>query len=79
MARDLLSLHPTTTSSFRPKASQSEAEAEKPAVKHCIESATHAVRIANRILGELDLKTHPDKTFIGRIEHGFTFLSIQFP
>ncbi len=30
-----------------------------------------AVRAVNRVLGALRLETHPDKTFIGRIERGF--------
>lgn len=33
-----------------------------------------AVRITHQILEALKLRTHPDKTFIGRIERGFDFL-----
>ena len=33
-----------------------------------------AVRRVNQILGALGLDTHPDKTFIGRIERGFDWL-----
>ena len=33
-----------------------------------------AVKVVNRVLAALDLKKHPDKTFIGRIEKGFDWL-----
>jgi len=33
-----------------------------------------AVRMVNETLRELRVEQHPDKTFIGRIERGFTFL-----
>ena len=33
-----------------------------------------AVVIVNQTLRELSVEQHPDKTFIGRIERGFTFL-----
>ena len=32
-----------------------------------------AVRIVQRTLAELKVKTHPDKTFVGRTERGFTW------
>lgn len=38
-----------------------------------------AVRKVNGLWAGLDLKKHPDKTFIGRIERGFTFLGQEFP
>jgi RNA-directed DNA polymerase len=38
-----------------------------------------AVQKVNQLWAELDLKKHPDKTFIGRIERGFTFLGREFP
>ena len=34
----------------------------------------HAVRGVNQALGNLGLGKHPDKTFIGRLDHGFDFL-----
>jgi Reverse transcriptase (RNA-dependent DNA polymerase) len=37
-----------------------------------------AVRLVNQTLGMLNLKKHPDKTFIGRIERGFDFLGYHF-
>ena len=37
-----------------------------------------AVRAVNRVLGDLGLERHPDKTFIGRIERGFDFLGTHF-
>jgi len=37
-------------------------------------SLRRAVRIVNETLRELRAEQHPDKTFIGRIERGFTFL-----
>jgi hypothetical protein len=37
-------------------------------------SLRRAVRIVNQTLQELRVEQHPDKTFIGRIERGFTFL-----
>jgi hypothetical protein len=37
-------------------------------------SLRRAIRIVNETLRELRVKQHPDKTFIGRIERGFTFL-----
>tara|TARA_Y100001958_G_C20909916_1_gene328479 strand:- start:55 stop:252 length:198 start_codon:yes stop_codon:yes gene_type:complete len=33
-----------------------------------------AVRIENQVLEELKVEKHPDKTFIGKTEKGFTFL-----
>ena len=33
-----------------------------------------AVKVVNRVLASLDLKKHPAKTFIGRIEKGFDWL-----
>ena len=36
------------------------------------------VRIMNRVLASLSLEQHPNKTFIGRLHHGFDFLGIQF-
>ncbi len=37
-------------------------------------SLRRAVRMVNQTLHELRLEQHPDKTFVGRIERGFTFL-----
>ncbi len=37
-------------------------------------SLRRGVRMVNETLGELRVEQHPDKTFIGRIERGFTFL-----
>ena len=37
-----------------------------------------AVKVVNQMLGELRLEKHPNKTFIGRIEHGFDFLGYHF-
>jgi len=37
-------------------------------------SLRRAIRIANETLRELPVEKHPDKTFIGRIGRGFTFL-----
>ena len=37
-------------------------------------SLRRAVRMVNETLRELRVEQHPDKTFIGRIERGFTFL-----
>ena len=37
-------------------------------------SLRRAVRVVNETLRELRVEQHPDKTFIGRIERGFTFL-----
>ena len=37
-----------------------------------------AVKVVNETLGALSLETHPDKTFIGRIERGFDFLGYHF-
>ena len=37
-------------------------------------SLRRAVRMVNQTLRELRVEQHPDKTFIGRIERGFTFL-----
>jgi retron-type reverse transcriptase len=37
-------------------------------------SLRRAVRTVNQTLQELRVEQHPDKTFIGRIERGFTFL-----
>ena len=36
-----------------------------------------AVRIVNETLATLKVEQHPDKTFVGRIERGFTFLGYQ--
>ena len=33
-----------------------------------------AVKIVNQVLASLSLATHPDKTFIGRIQKGFDWL-----
>lgn len=38
----------------------------------------NAVRIVNRALCELRVEQHPDKTFIGRIDRGFSFLGYEF-
>lgn len=37
-----------------------------------------AVKAINQVLGALALEKHPDKTFVGRIEHGFDFLGYHF-
>jgi hypothetical protein len=37
-------------------------------------SLRRAVRMVNQTLEELRVEQHPDKTFIGRIARGFTFL-----
>jgi hypothetical protein len=37
-----------------------------------------AVKAVNQVLGSLRLEKHPDKTFLGRIEHGFDFLGHHF-
>ena len=37
-----------------------------------------AVKTAEKVLAQLKLKTHPDKTFIGRISKGFEFLGYLF-
>jgi RNA-directed DNA polymerase len=37
-----------------------------------------AIRRVNEILALLRLQQHPDKTFIGRISHGFDFLGFAF-
>lgn len=36
-----------------------------------------AVRVVNQTLAELKVEQHPDKTFIGRVVRGFTFLGYQ--
>ncbi|MHC8370640.1 reverse transcriptase domain-containing protein [Pseudomonas sp. MDT1-85] len=38
-----------------------------------------AVRTINRLFEELELEKHPDKTYVGRIERGFTFLGKPYP
>ena len=38
----------------------------------------HAIKKMHRILEQLHLKTHPDKTFIGSVEKSFSFLGYQF-
>lgn len=37
-------------------------------------SLRRAVRVVNETLRELRVEQHPDKTFVGRIARGFTFL-----
>ena len=37
-----------------------------------------AIKAVYGVMGELKLKLHPDKTFIGRISHGFDFLGYWF-
>jgi hypothetical protein len=37
-----------------------------------------AVKALNQILNKLKVEKHPDKTFIGKIEHGFDFLGYLF-
>ena len=37
-----------------------------------------AVKRVNEILNELNVKQHPDKTFVGRISRGFDFLGYDF-
>ena len=37
-----------------------------------------AAKRLNQILNRLEVEKHPDKTFIGRIEHGFDFLGYHF-
>ena len=36
-----------------------------------------AVRIVQQTLEELKVQTHPDKTFVGRVQRGFTFLGYR--
>ena len=36
------------------------------------------VKITHKVLGELKLKMHPDKTYIGRLKKGFDFLGVRF-
>lgn len=38
----------------------------------------HAIKKMHRVLEKLQMKTHPDKTFIGRREKSFSFLGFQF-
>ncbi|PTT05517.1 hypothetical protein DBR24_01325 [Pseudomonas sp. HMWF006] len=38
-----------------------------------------AVRVVNDLFEEFDLQKHPDKTYVGRIERGFTFLGKRYP
>ena len=40
-------------------------------------SLRRAVKLVNQTLAELKLEPHPDQTFLGRIERGFTFLGYQ--
>lgn len=37
-----------------------------------------AIKAVKEMMGELKLELHPDKTFIGRISHGFDFLGYWF-
>ncbi|MEO0416825.1 MAG: hypothetical protein AAF226_17945, partial [Verrucomicrobiota bacterium] len=37
-----------------------------------------AVRVMNQVLASLRLEQHPEKTFIGRVTHGFDYLGIEF-
>lgn len=37
-----------------------------------------AIKAVKEIMGEFKLELHPDKTFIGRISHGFDFLGYWF-
>ena len=37
-----------------------------------------AVRVVNDLFDELDLKKHPDKTYVGPISRGFTFLGKRY-
>ena len=37
-----------------------------------------AVRLVNQALSELQVEQHPDKTFVGRINRGFSFLGYEF-
>lgn len=37
-----------------------------------------AVKKVNQVLASLNLKKHPDKTFVGRAEKGFDFLGYRF-
>ena len=37
-----------------------------------------AVRIVNQTLAELRVQQHPDKTFVGRVSRGFSFLGYEF-
>ena len=37
-----------------------------------------AVRLVNETLAELQVSQHPDKTFVGRIGRGFSFLGYEF-
>lgn len=37
----------------------------------------HTLELVNEVLESLILEKHPDKTFIGRAEHGFSFLGYQ--
>jgi len=37
-----------------------------------------AIKRANAILEELRIEKHPEKTYIGRVAHGFDFLGYQF-
>ena len=37
-----------------------------------------AIRIVNQTLAEQQVQQHPDKTFIGRVNRGFSFLGYEF-
>jgi RNA-directed DNA polymerase len=37
-----------------------------------------AVRVVNETLAELHVEQHPEKTFVGRVSHGFWFLGYTF-
>jgi len=59
---------------------------------HCYESIDHGVllellkhyvlrqviRLTHKVLTQLKLTMHPDKTFLGRIKKGFDFLGVHF-
>ncbi len=37
-----------------------------------------AVRVVNRVLAQLGVRQHPDKTFVGKTNRGFSFLGYEF-
>ena len=41
----------------------------------CLTPNQNAAKALNQVLSSLRLEKHPDKTFVGRIEKGFDFLS----
>ena len=71
------SLSPFDRSQFQRQASRAPYQSQHPAIGHALPEARAAIVAASKILKELGVELHPQKTRIVHITHGFEFLGYK--